>query len=322
MKVSVIIPAYNAEKTVCASIESVLRQTVQPYEVLVLDDGSSDSTYTLLDSYKPRITVFRGERNQGLCAARNQLCKSATGDWISLLDADDVWHPDYIRVKCRLFTDCPEAAVFFVGHRSFCGYGEYEWRQTWSEESPYRPEVMEPLTFFRRYNKTPGLFYPSVCSFSMNILKKLGEQPFKTAAEDAYFMYSAILTGPVAYASIPLAAIRIIDGSLSSNSLKVYGGQVEAFGLLQNRYERETPQALRRAFRQDFAGTRRQYAKRLMGAKSTRGARKELWRSLGNSGSPLSLAKSAGLLAASFLPRALQPRWPSALRKSREASAR
>src|ERR1035438_3408854 len=101
MKISVIIPAYNAAATIKATLEAVLSQTVSPHEVLVFDDGSTDNTADLLESYKPRVTVFR-QSNQGAAHARNFLCAQARNDMLAFLDADDIWHPRYLEVQQRL----------------------------------------------------------------------------------------------------------------------------------------------------------------------------------------------------------------------------
>jgi glycosyltransferase involved in cell wall biosynthesis len=318
MKVSVIIPAYNAAKTVCATVESVLCQTVKPHEILILDDGSTDQTLSLLNSYATKVTVF-AESHAGLCQARNTLCKRATGDMIAMLDSDDVWHPRHLEMKYRCFSEFPAADLFFVGNENFYGYGAFDWDKNHQNWNDYCPESIDPLSFFKRYNRTPGCFYPSVCSFSRRLLQKLSDEPFRTAAEDAYFIYSALLTAATAvYLSTPLSAIRVIEGSLSSNRLKVYGGQMQAFELLAEEYENLSDANFVEAFRVGFAGARRQYAKRLMGAGKIAEGRDQLWQSLRNSCSPVSLTKSAGLIAASYMPSRLQPKWPSPQRELRQ----
>lgn len=320
MRVSVIIPAYNAARTICATVESVLSQTVKPHEILALDDGSTDHTLSLLNIYAPSVIVF-AEPHAGLCQARNTLCKRATGDMIAMLDSDDLWHPRHLELKYRCFSDYPDSDLFFVGNESFYGYGAFDWHKSHPNRDDYYPELIDPLSFFKRYNRTPGCFYPSVCSFSRRVLEKLGDEPFRTAAEDAYFLYSALLTGATAvYLPTPLSAIRVIEGSLSDNRLKVYGGQLHAFELLAEQCENLPDQHFVAAFRVGFAGARRQYAKRLIGAGKVPEGREELWLSLRDSGNLLSVAKSAGLLVASYMPHSLQPKWPSPRREVRQVA--
>lgn len=95
MNISVIIPTYNREKLIEKCINSVLEQTYQPTEIIVVDDGSTDGTPDKI--YKlnsPIIRVIIGEKNRGAQAARNLGIKEAKGDWIAFLDSDDVWLPD------------------------------------------------------------------------------------------------------------------------------------------------------------------------------------------------------------------------------------
>jgi GT2 family glycosyltransferase len=94
--VSVIVPAYNAEKTLLETIQSVLQQTLTDFELIVINDGSTDSTLALLATIEdPRLTVFSYE-NGGLSAARNRGIERSSGEFITFADADDLWTPEKI----------------------------------------------------------------------------------------------------------------------------------------------------------------------------------------------------------------------------------
>jgi len=93
--VSVVIPAYNAEKTIRNAIDSVLGQTMSNLEVIVVDDASTDGTVHAVEAVDdPRVRLLRSRRNSGPSAARNVGVKSAEGYWVAFLDADDEWVPD------------------------------------------------------------------------------------------------------------------------------------------------------------------------------------------------------------------------------------
>jgi glycosyltransferase involved in cell wall biosynthesis len=92
VRFSVLIPVYNAEKFICRTIDSILSQAFTNYEVIVVDDGSTDHTAQLLASYGTRITVLR-EANQGAEAARNQAAALAQGEYLAMLDHDDLLLP-------------------------------------------------------------------------------------------------------------------------------------------------------------------------------------------------------------------------------------
>jgi glycosyltransferase involved in cell wall biosynthesis len=88
--VSVIIPAYNAEKFLARAIDSALNQTVPPIEVLVVDDGSQDDTAAVVAGYGPPVRLLQ-KPNGGPASARNLGAREAHGDWLAFLDADDLW---------------------------------------------------------------------------------------------------------------------------------------------------------------------------------------------------------------------------------------
>lgn len=97
-KVSVIIPTYNRAKFVTKAIDSVLAQTYKDYEIIVVDDGSTDNTKEALEPYMDKITYIYQE-NEGVSAARNKGIKVARDEWIAFLDSDDEWLPEKLAVQ-------------------------------------------------------------------------------------------------------------------------------------------------------------------------------------------------------------------------------
>jgi len=99
IRFSVIIPAYNAEKTIARAIHSCLQQSYPPFEIIVVNDASSDNTETILQAnFKDRIRYVSLKKNGGAGHARNEGWKFATGDFIAFQDADDVWHKDKLQL--------------------------------------------------------------------------------------------------------------------------------------------------------------------------------------------------------------------------------
>lgn len=95
MNFSVVLPCYNAERFIGASLASVAAQTLQPGEVIVVDDGSSDASLDVIDSSPLSVRLLRTPRRGG-AGARNAAIEAATGDWLAFLDADDVWYPNHL----------------------------------------------------------------------------------------------------------------------------------------------------------------------------------------------------------------------------------
>jgi glycosyltransferase involved in cell wall biosynthesis len=113
--ISVIIPAYNSELTIKETIESVQKQTFTDLEIIVIDDGSQDDTIELVKSLvklEPRLKIFCYE-NAGVAVARNRGIELAQGEFISLLDADDLWTPDKLELQLKALKDNPEAGVAY-----------------------------------------------------------------------------------------------------------------------------------------------------------------------------------------------------------------
>jgi glycosyltransferase involved in cell wall biosynthesis len=99
-KVTVVIPAYNAERFLGETLESVFAQTVQPHEIIVVDDGSVDGTEAVVNSFGNRIRYIKQD-NQGISGARNTAIRAATGDWIAFLDADDLILPKKLEMQIQ-----------------------------------------------------------------------------------------------------------------------------------------------------------------------------------------------------------------------------
>ncbi|MBW2076515.1 MAG: glycosyltransferase family 2 protein [Deltaproteobacteria bacterium] len=107
--VSVIIPTFNRSRRLIRAIRSVLKQTCRDYEVIVVDDGSSDDTYQALAPYMTMIRYVRQEVNRGVSAARNSGIRRAAAPWIAFLDSDDYWLEDKLSVQIAFLERNPSA---------------------------------------------------------------------------------------------------------------------------------------------------------------------------------------------------------------------
>lgn len=112
--VSVIIPAYNADRTLAGTIESVLGQTMDDFEVVVVDDGSTDRTAKIAEGFGPPVRCISTPHG-GVSRARNTGIEVAQGELIAFLDADDCWLPTKLERQVELMTVMPEVGLCFVG---------------------------------------------------------------------------------------------------------------------------------------------------------------------------------------------------------------
>lgn len=111
-KFSVVIAVYNKEKYISDTLKSVLKQTYQDFEIVILNDGSTDNSEAEILKFKdPRIRYFSQE-NKGASGARNAAIKKAKHEYIALLDADDYWMPFYLEEQAKLIADFPNESVF------------------------------------------------------------------------------------------------------------------------------------------------------------------------------------------------------------------
>ena len=104
MKVSVIIPTFNRLSLISRAIDSVLSQTIKPFEIIVVDDGSSDNTSTFIKNNYKSVKLIK-QNNLGVSKARNVGIKNSSGNWIALLDSDDEWEKNKLEVQIKSLSE-------------------------------------------------------------------------------------------------------------------------------------------------------------------------------------------------------------------------
>jgi glycosyltransferase involved in cell wall biosynthesis len=112
-QISVIIPAYNAERTIIETIQSVQQQTFQDFEIIVINDGSKDKTVELVQSIQDESVQIFSYENGGLPVARNRGISHATSEFIAFLDADDLWTADKLQLQLTALQQNPKAGVAY-----------------------------------------------------------------------------------------------------------------------------------------------------------------------------------------------------------------
>ncbi|MEA5449348.1 glycosyltransferase family A protein [Leptolyngbya sp. CCNP1308] len=112
-QVSVIVPAYNAENTILETIESVLKQTFSDFELIVIDDGSQDSTCEIVNTIDDSRVLLFSYPNGGVSVARNRGIEHAKGEFISFLDNDDLWTNDKLEAQLAALSKKPESGAVY-----------------------------------------------------------------------------------------------------------------------------------------------------------------------------------------------------------------
>ncbi|TWI88223.1 teichuronic acid biosynthesis glycosyltransferase TuaG [Chitinophaga japonensis] len=210
--VSIITPAYNVEKYIDATITSVIKQTYENWELIVVDDHSGDDTFSIVSSYAQqdkRIRIVKTPENGGAAAARNFGIELARGAYIAFLDSDDLWMPDKLEIQIRQMR--AKNALF-----SFTGY------QVINECSKYIKTIHVPKKF--GYRKLLQGSYIG-CLTVIYSAEKLGKMffPVYDGPED-YILWlrisKMIRAQQIIGINMPLAMYRKRNGSISSDKIK------------------------------------------------------------------------------------------------------
>ena len=150
MKFSVVIPLYNKEHYIEATIRSVLNQTCQDFEVLVVDDGSRDKSLALARKFECDKVRIIPQENQGVSVARNTGILNAKGEFIAFLDADDEWRPEYLATINELTDKYPESAIFVTAYAVNMGNGKINYSTRLEPETGCLPSYW--LTLAKGYD--------------------------------------------------------------------------------------------------------------------------------------------------------------------------
>lgn len=212
--VSVIVPVYNAEKFIREAMDSVRAQTYESWELLLVEDGSSDGSVDVITDYiteklETRIRLIRQPANQGAACARNRGVREAAGRYIAYLDADDLWAPEKLEHEIR-FMEENDAAFAFTG---------YEFADERGVGLGKVVRVPKTLVYRQALSNTT-IFTTTVMFDTTKISKELLEMP-QIKSEDTALWWRILRTGYTAYGlDENLVRYRRAGKTLSSNKLE------------------------------------------------------------------------------------------------------
>lgn len=220
MKVSVVIPCYNSSKTIETCIESVFNQSFLPYEIIVIDDGSSDNTLKILEKLKTGnihniIFNILSQENCGPSVARNNGVEHAQGDWIAFLDSDDYWLENNLNIANEFIKKNPRFSLLGGGSKS--REGEY---------------ITFKKLLFKNYFKTSSTIIKKECilKYPFNENQKFSED---------YRTWLSVSTSYLAYIVYGIDAFPVVfrensyfGGGLSSKLWKMQVGELSNYWFL------------------------------------------------------------------------------------------
>lgn len=223
--VSIIIPAHNAATYLGDAIESVLRQSYAHYEIVVIDDGSTDRTANIAERY-PGVLVLR-QAQRGAGAARNAGILATKGELIAFLDADDWWRPDKLERQVALLASRPDVGMAISEHVNVL-----------ADTSAFVTSKISTLTddavrsiFLHSFIGTPTVM------LRRSVLEVVGLfDESLVCAEDENLWLRVALRYPIALLPLPLTYVRIRNDSLSRNTELLNAAVHRHLDILPQRY--------------------------------------------------------------------------------------
>jgi len=207
MRVSTIIPTYNNESTISEAIDSALAQDFDDQEIIVVNDGSTDSTQSVLNSYGATIAVIE-QKNQGQPTARNAAIECSTGQYLAFLDADDIWLPGRLSKTVAVLERNPEASLVFSDYLRISHTGILAQPSAVPASLAHPPSMKEILTHWWPIS-------PTTVTIRRSIWERCGGfHRDATGFEDLYFFILAREHGEFEFLPEPLAKFRLGDSEL------------------------------------------------------------------------------------------------------------
>lgn len=209
--VSVVIPCYNASKTLAATLESVLAQSYRPIEVIVVDDGSSDESVEIARSFAPTVQVI-AKKNGGPASARNEGIRRCKGEYIAFADADDLWMPEKLTVQVPVAAAFGAPAMVFSAVKRNRDDGETHLKAVPPDRLPityaslWRGNIITTSTVLAHASVFDG------CVFD--------EAPSIQGAEDFDLWLRVADRHTIEYIDTPLAVYRISDQGHNRSNLE------------------------------------------------------------------------------------------------------
>jgi glycosyltransferase involved in cell wall biosynthesis len=222
--VTVVMPAYNVEQYIAAAIESVLAQTFCDFELLVVDDGATDGTAAIAESFVRRDSRVRllQKTNGGLSSARNAALRRSTAPAIAILDSDDLWDPRFLEAQIELLAKRPDVDIVSGNARNLGGSAHARPARPFPDPRP-DPGLLEILA------DEEAIFIMSV--FRRRVYEVVGEfdETMRSNEDYDYWIRAAIAGFRFARNDRPLGWYRRRDDSLSASDARMLRGILRVY---------------------------------------------------------------------------------------------
>jgi glycosyltransferase involved in cell wall biosynthesis len=208
-RVSVVVPAYNAAKTLARALGSIAAQTRAPDEVIVVDDASSDDTAAVAEAHPLRPTVLRLPKNRGAGGALHDGLEAARHDWVAILDADDEWLPEKLAAQVAALDEEPQAAVVATGFVFVDRHGQDAW------DYGVAPFPHTGREFWRNLLVDSAILQSSAMVRRRLALATGGVDATRRTGSDQHLFFRLAAMAPVAYVHRRLVRYHDSPGSLT-----------------------------------------------------------------------------------------------------------
>ena len=240
LMITVVIPLYNKEKTIVTALDTVLTQTYQDFEVVVVDDGSTDNGAAVVELYTdPRIRLISQE-NAGVSAARNHGIAEARGEYVAFLDADDEWLPEFLSEIVSLqreFPNCRAQATTYVQ----CQNGEK--KNIILNKLPFTGERGVLTNYFEvATHSNPPVWTGAVC-IERALLQELGGFPLGIKSGEDLLTWARIATRTHWAYSLKPYAIFNMEGYNKNERPKRIPADIDVVGNELKQLWKQNPQA-------------------------------------------------------------------------------
>jgi len=213
---SVIVPLYNKESFVMNAIQSILSQGFQDFEILIVDDGSTDQSLAIVSEiHSAAIRILQHDTNKGLSAARNTGIREAQAAHIAFLDADDVWKPNYLSTLYELIVRFPETQLWATNYQELYPNAV----EITTENPAFKKEELREVPDFFECNLGKPIYFPSSFCAAKAVFERIGYYDETiTYAEDVDFNIRANSHFKLAYANKPLVTYTLFSENQITNS--------------------------------------------------------------------------------------------------------